>query len=153
MSWYLPAYLGDDYPRYYPMEPLNNVFLTPEDTLHYPLTGPTAAAQWASNNPPGGGYVRLGEPKRYLCVSMFHQLHCLRYLRQALVTADDPFATISHGQHCLNYLRQAILCQPDLTLEDPTWRDSGWWPGKLGATHTCRDWGQVYEEMEKNFGQ
>ncbi|KAG1798716.1 hypothetical protein EV424DRAFT_1332873, partial [Suillus variegatus] len=71
---------------------------------------------------------------RLFGVSMFHQLHCLQMIRLALINGPND-----HSGHCLNFLRQAILCNSDTTL-DP----------RLGVTHICRDWSQVYAYIEEN---
>ncbi|TDL29999.1 hypothetical protein BD410DRAFT_759159 [Rickenella mellea] len=145
------SYIDYDYPELYPMRELNNVLMTVEESGHYPLEGPEAIYEWASNAPKGYGYVRLGPNRRTLCVSMFHQLHCLRLIRNALVAPDDPLSSIYHSHHCLNYIRQMALCSPDLTLEpfDPLDRDFD--VDKIGATHVCRDWSAVYTEMSRNW--
>ncbi|KIJ54692.1 hypothetical protein M422DRAFT_152504, partial [Sphaerobolus stellatus SS14] len=144
-------YTGNDFPEYIPLS-LGKIIMLPEDTVHYPLTGPTASAQWASNNPRGSAYVHFGENHRFFDVPMFHQLHCLRYIRMALETSQHPYATMSHAQHCLNYLRQAILCHPDLTIEDPLWKTRpAWVPGRRETARVCNDWEKVYEEVELNL--
>jgi hypothetical protein len=79
---------------------------------------------------------------------MWHQIHCLSYLRGVLINGDDGS---DHAEHCFHYLRQAVLCAADTTLE----------PGGVSrrlangdtvanghdAVHTCRDWRQVYDWM------
>ncbi|THH08336.1 hypothetical protein EW146_g9027 [Bondarzewia mesenterica] len=143
------TYVGDDFPENYPMpELLEPVLLTVEESTHYPLAGADALKQWASTAPRSIGYVRLGAPQRTLCVSMFHQLHCLRALRLRI---DEGVGSLAHAQHCLNYLRQMVLCSPDLTLEpfDPLKRDFE--VQRTGATHECRDWRTVYAEIDRNW--
>ncbi|TDL29700.1 hypothetical protein BD410DRAFT_780178 [Rickenella mellea] len=145
------SYIDYDYPEFYPMDDLNDVLMTVEESVHYPLDGPESIYEWASNAPSGYGYVRLGSNHRTLCVSMFHQLHCLRLIRNALINPEDPLSSIYHSHHCLNYIRQSALCSPDLTLEpfDPLERDFS--VDRIGATHVCRDWSAVYSEMSRNW--
>ncbi|TDL20999.1 hypothetical protein BD410DRAFT_323948 [Rickenella mellea] len=145
------SYIDYDYPENYPMEELKHVLLTVEESVHYPLEGSQALFEWASSAPSATGFVRLGPTHRTLCVSMFHQLHCLRYIRNGIVNPRDPSSSIYHSHHCLNYIRQSILCNPDLTLEpfDPLDRDFS--VDRVGATHVCRDWSAVYAEMSKNW--
>lgn len=88
------------------MTQLAPVLLTVEESLNYPLEGPDALAHWASTSPRGQGYVRMGSPHRVLCVSMFHQLHCLRLLRLAIMEPEHPLGSLAHAHHCLNYIRQ-----------------------------------------------
>ena len=98
--------------------------------------------------PDGYGFVRLGPERRILCVSMFHQLHCVDKIRRALDDPDDPISTIPHLQHCLNYIRQMILCASDLTLEPA---DIGHEASGIGVTHTCRNWRAVYDTVNRNY--
>ncbi|KAH8812248.1 hypothetical protein F5884DRAFT_305883 [Xylogone sp. PMI_703] len=63
-----------------------------------------------------------GEPKP-ATISMFHQLHCLASLRQAIQQAregKDPgvdWHDNDHWPHCMDYLRNTILCWADSILE------------------------------------
>ncbi|KAJ5976687.1 hypothetical protein N7501_000029 [Penicillium viridicatum] len=82
-------------------------------------------------------------------VSVFHQLHCLRILREGYVALlggkqrHDHIA--SHQDHCFDYLRQAIICSADLTLEkarvdeDGHRRATDGW----GTEHRCKKWSEV----------
>jgi hypothetical protein len=51
-----------------------------------------------------------------VAIGMFHQLHCLNYLRLSFNMGpnDDPNedheARIKHRTHCLDYLRQVVMC-------------------------------------------
>lgn len=57
------------------------------------------------------------EPGVYpVAIGMFHQLHCLNYLRIQLDLSpdDDPNETDEmrwkHKSHCIDYLRQVVMC-------------------------------------------
>lgn len=151
------TYHGHDYPETLPLpfDHLENVLLTVEESDRFTLTGHPSDPQWARLAPASGGYVRLGPENRLFLVSMFHQLHCLRFFNWAF----DPefeglykiFATEDHSAHCLNYLRQMILCSPDLTLEKGDFRTRNFALERSGSTHTCRDWSAVYDLMEDNW--
>ncbi|KPI36084.1 uncharacterized protein AB675_1655 [Cyphellophora attinorum] len=58
-------------------------------------------------------------------IAMFHQLHCLAWLRKSLQRAQDgedigtDLRDNSHWPHCLDYLRMTFLCQADFTIERP----------------------------------
>ncbi|EJC99625.1 uncharacterized protein FOMMEDRAFT_93074, partial [Fomitiporia mediterranea MF3/22] len=125
------------------------VAMAVEETLHYPIEGPIALHDWASNKPVGAGFVRLGPNRRMFSISMAHQLHCLRIIRAALIN-ETPTA-FQHSHHCLNYIRQMTLCNPDLTLErfDPLDRDFE--VDRVGATHVCKDWTAVYTAFSENL--
>ncbi len=141
----------------------SHALMTVEDSVHYPLTGPSAQLEWDTIYPSSIGFVRLGAERRIMCVSMFHQLHCVEKMRRALVNPDDPYATIPHLQHCMNYIRQMILCASDLTLEPED--APGMWDSQghvnasestdilrgVGVTHSCRNWAEVYDVMEDNY--
>jgi hypothetical protein len=87
-------------------------------------------------------------------VSMWHQMHCLNHIRGSLVKGNDG---AEYTAHCFHYLRQSILCAADTTLE----------PGNMsmklasgdtvasgvGTLHTCRDWRQVHDWMERRHGE
>ena len=95
-----------------------------------------------------------------MCVSMFHQLHCVEKMRLALDNPDDPIATIPHLQHCMNFIRQMVLCAADTTLEpvdevvrDESGREVGARASGVGVAHTCRDWAAVYETVEQNWDE
>ena len=124
-----------------------------ESSAHYPLSGPDAREEWATGTPKGFGYVRLGPEHRAFSVSMFHEGHCMRVLRDGLAGNYRP-QTVTHIGHCLVYLREMILCAPDLTLEphdplDPARDFAG--TGRVGAAHVCQDWEQAYEGSARNW--
>lgn len=137
------------------------VLATVEDSVHYPLIGPIAQSEWETIYPSSFGFVRLGSESRIMCVSMFHQLHCVEKMRRALDNPDDPYATIPHLQHCMNYIRQMILCASDLTLEPQEEVGEGDIWGIRNAsviassgtdvTHSCRNWAEVYDTIEDNY--
>ena len=118
------------------------------------------------------GVVRLSPPNnpdmnRAFIVGMFHELHCLRYLRDEFASATKPARdrkgkepAWGHVQHCLNLLRRAVLCGADTTLEradaeyDVFAQREGIDEhalGRVGAYHVCRDWSTVYEEMTRSW--
>ncbi|KAH8705450.1 hypothetical protein BGW36DRAFT_422006 [Talaromyces proteolyticus] len=56
-------------------------------------------------------------------ISMFHQLHCLAKIREALQAGHEgrlvptDWHLDRHWPHCLDYLRQTILCHADGQIE------------------------------------
>ncbi|KZO92674.1 hypothetical protein CALVIDRAFT_601317 [Calocera viscosa TUFC12733] len=137
---------GHDHPRELHLDLGDPVALTIDDTEHFQIATPDATADWNAIFPPGRGFIHLGPNNRRFGLSMFHQIHCLDMIRQALLSGT----TSGHVHHCFSYLRQTALCHADLTLEegvpalglDPT----GELPvNGLQMTHTCRDWSKVYE--------
>ncbi|KAK8097639.1 uncharacterized protein PG998_013125 [Apiospora kogelbergensis] len=85
-------------------------------------------------------------------LEVFHSLHCLNKLRQALYPeAYGHVFAESHGPmrkdhigHCLNHLRQSIQCHSDLTPME--WERVG---NKLilstKTPHTCRDFDKIHQ--------
>ncbi|OAA36250.1 hypothetical protein NOR_07595 [Metarhizium rileyi] len=69
-----------------------------------------------TNGPPGSYMVEL---------EMFHQFHCLRWIRDQFWQLDDTAAGTAmlkdfpqrrnHTDHCIDYLRQSIMCHGDVT--------------------------------------
>ncbi|KAH9054100.1 hypothetical protein EDB87DRAFT_1568738, partial [Lactarius vividus] len=173
------AYEGLDFPASLPLpldaagEP-HAVGLVAEESVHFGLSAdaPEAHEEWMGYLPPGAGVVRLGPPtdagmNRAFIVGMFHELHCLRYLRDELARATGPAReregkepAWGHVQHCLNLLRRAVLCGADTTLERADAEhdvfaqgegDDGLAMGRVGAYHVCRDWDTVYDEMARSW--
>ncbi|PKK41765.1 hypothetical protein CI102_12568, partial [Trichoderma harzianum] len=83
-------------------------------------------------------------------LEVFHSLHCLNRLRQALypkyyhtvrLPGDKPWD--EHIGHCINHLRQAIQCHGDLTPMEWILVDN-----KLilrtNTLHTCRDFESIH---------
>lgn len=146
------AYLGEDYPEFYiPADgELPLAMMTMEESRHYAVTGPDALDEWASGSPVGYGYLRLGEESRGFSLAMFHELHCLHVMRLPLDGVASPH-NLGHMQHCLNYLRQFILCSPNLTLEPADVLTRDFEEDREGATHVCRNWEVMYDEMAENW--
>jgi hypothetical protein len=146
------AYLGDDYPEFYipTLGDLAQVTMTMEESRHYAVVGPDAHDEWASNSPVGYGYIRLGPEYRGFSIAMFHELHCLHVIRLVLAGSNKTH-TLGHMQHCLNYLRQFILCSPSLVLEPADSLTRDFETDRVGATHVCLDWSQMYTETEDNW--
>jgi len=121
-----------------------------EESVHYSITAPEAMSEWLYNSPFGTGSVRLGPNNRGFFISMFHELHCLRLTRIALESAPKP-SLINHSFHCLNYLRQSALCASDTTLEPGDFMQRDFTLDRIGATHVCRDWDAIYQDMRINW--
>jgi len=95
----------------------------------------------------------LRQPGVYpVAIGMFHQLHCLNYLRIQLDLRDgedpteDEAARTKHKTHCLDYLRQVVMCHGDLT---PL---AFWYDGSdagysfdHAVTHSCRNFDAIYD--------
>ncbi|KAG2114534.1 hypothetical protein DEU56DRAFT_188764 [Suillus clintonianus] len=141
------TFMGDDFPESF--VDVGKVKLVVEESVRFALDRPEANTEWLSTSPPGTGHVALGPDNRAFFVAMFHQLHCLRLFRTALVGQNHNAE--GHAHHCLNYLRQWILCQADLTLEAGDFTTRDFEQHRVGATHVCRDWGEIYDSVAVNW--
>jgi len=139
------TYTFDDYPQYYPID-LPYVSLTPEDSLHYVMTTPEGLAEWDTIFPRGGGFVSIGPDQRVFGFSMYHQMHCLIRIRDAILDHENT----PHVHHCLNYLRQLILCDANPTLEKVIMEISDR-AVDLRKERVCRDWSKVWEVAEEGY--
>jgi len=139
------AFDGDDYPVYYPVN-LPPVSLTPENTLHYQIYTKDAAVEWESVFPPGGGFLHLGPDGRPFGFALFHQMHCLTRIRQAMNARKSNV----HVHHCFNYLRQMILCEANPTIE-PVIPILGRRSVNAEVPRVCRDWTKLYDLAQDNY--
>jgi hypothetical protein len=125
-----------------------------EDSVHYQLDDtPETEQEWSSLFP-GKGLIYHGKDKRVFTVSMFHQLRCLDTLRDGVVkvykanhTAVELATPLMN--HCLNYLRQITLCNADMHF-DPLVGDESGTSLESRRYRICRDWGRVYQELERS---
>lgn len=143
------TFIDDDFPISYPFS-LKEVAMFVEDTQHYQLDN---HSEWESLIPRSGGFVHLGPDYVPYGLSMFHQFHCLDMIRTSLLSVSaSQNASLPlpiHTKHCLGYLRQMILCAADTHLEPVI----PYFPAKAvdsSGLHRCRDWEDVYTEVEKN---
>ncbi|KAI0773145.1 hypothetical protein BD413DRAFT_492141 [Trametes elegans] len=129
------------------------VKLTIEDSARYALWAAEAEDEWLSTATVGDGNVHLGPYSRLFVPGITHQLHCMRYYRDALAQ-DDPVHAghqVGHLAHCLNFLRMSTLCAADTTLEPPDAFTREYRVDRAGGEHVCLDWPAFYEEMRANF--
>jgi Mycotoxin biosynthesis protein UstYa len=124
-----------------------------QESIHFSLTDPDAEDEWLWTGTPGDGHIRLGKDMRMFAVAMFHQLHCLRGIRNAMVDGWKNLhpAHRGHIHHCFNYVRQYTLCDADVTLEPGDFTKRNFTLQRTGATHTCLDWEPAYEMMRDQW--
>ncbi|TDZ73317.1 Oxidase ustYa [Colletotrichum trifolii] len=136
----------------------------------------TVDAKWASLLPEMGGFfTHPAISPNESCFAVFHQIHCLDMVRQALYEArpdvvgqgwreveddDDDghrrrdsaednnhIHDMYHIGHCFDLIRQALMCTPDLTME-LTNETIGGVTG-FGTEHQCVDWPALMRWMKK----
>ncbi|KAF9476015.1 hypothetical protein BDN70DRAFT_935400 [Pholiota conissans] len=146
------SFIGDDHPIRLPIEE-KLVKMTVQESVHYDLVAPESEAEWLWTATDGDGHVRIGKEERMFAVAMFHELHCLRWIRK---TIDEGWSAFDHARqahilHCYNYLRQWTLCAADATLERGDFMTRNFTTERIGATHTCVDWVPAYEMMNEKW--
>jgi len=144
------TYVGDDHPVQLPVH-LPLVALKVEETSKYGISNLGAWDDWRSTDwfPKTDGFVRLGPDGRLFSVSLFHQLHCLQLMRDAVLNNRNVTA---HTHHCFNLIRQMVLCASDTTLDPINIADEDGTPGAngVGTVHVCRDWQKAYDFVTEN---
>ncbi|ETS88116.1 hypothetical protein PFICI_01944 [Pestalotiopsis fici W106-1] len=128
---------------------------------------------WKNTRPPNGGYFAwLDETgtRRRDGISMFHQLHCLVMLREAMQGLGEEIQSLKamrrdtahedhamhtehddlHWLHCFDYLRQAILCNADSTFEPHLMNSNGKDIVDGMIERDCKDWSLLYKASEKS---
>jgi hypothetical protein len=146
------GFIGADHPRRLPVQE-EYVKMTVQESVHYGVTEPESKDEWLWTATIGDGHVRLGDKKRMFGVAMFHQLHCLRGMRNALAKGWQHIGPSRkrHIHHCYNYLRQWTLCSTDVTLEPGDFTKRNFTVERQGATHMCIDWQPSYDMMKDKW--
>ncbi|KAF2736572.1 hypothetical protein EJ04DRAFT_432905 [Polyplosphaeria fusca] len=107
----------------------------------------------------------IDQPGNYLItLEVFHQLHCLDYIRLAAYAShnhkhthhegESEWSKEKHLSHCVDYLRQVLMCHGDLTPISLVRRDGvakGEPPYRpdFSIRHTCRRWEKIWEFAER----
>ncbi|KAJ6577322.1 hypothetical protein B0H19DRAFT_553377 [Mycena capillaripes] len=144
------TYVGEDYPRAWPIPMAGPVLMPLENTVRYEIDSPNSEAEWDAMTP-GNGIIHLGEQRRPFSISMFHQLRCISILRKEMLSAQKtnvikPDSQLN--QHCLNYLRQMLFCAADTILDTVLGPTSH--PLVVPEFFSCKDWQLVYDAVEAN---
>ncbi|KAF9444801.1 hypothetical protein P691DRAFT_676331, partial [Macrolepiota fuliginosa MF-IS2] len=91
---------------------------------------------------------------RIRMLDVFHQLHCLDMVRQALYPhhyshSIDP----GHVTHCINSVRQSIMCMVDVSVVSWEWsQELDALIESEGNMHVCRDFDGIKEwALENHF--
>ncbi|KAI0487146.1 hypothetical protein F4859DRAFT_527283 [Xylaria cf. heliscus] len=130
----------------------------PENTTEF--FSDETLSRWKTLMPVGAGRGPKGES--FSTTSMTHQLHCLFMMGRiyAGVTAGTteslPSDYHSHFLHCIDYLRQAVMCSADMALElhDPSDPDDlGPQDGGWNGHHVCKDYTQVLGYLEEQISE
>ncbi|KAF2204313.1 hypothetical protein GQ43DRAFT_438035 [Delitschia confertaspora ATCC 74209] len=147
----LPASLGLDIPvTYYHHTDYWGMNQTRADELWEAIdTNPMVVAlsdQWVdAHGLPKSDRWAWDEGKGRYFVKVFHQLHCLKFIRRAFVDYERgkaPTLNGRHVHHCLDTLRKDVTCIADDTLM-PTGEEAR--SIGDGQQLMCRDFGKLVE--------
>ncbi|KAJ7116335.1 hypothetical protein C8R44DRAFT_205753 [Mycena epipterygia] len=144
------TYVGEDYPRAWPIPMAGPVLMPLENTRRYAIDSPDGEREWEAMTP-GNGMIHLGEQRQPFSISMFHQLRCISILRKEMLSAQKTNHTKPDSQlnsHCLNYMRQALFCAADTVLDTVLGPASH--PLVVPEFFFCKDWQLVYDAVERN---
>jgi len=96
-------------------------------------------------------------------LEVFHHLHCLKLIRQALAPSyyDPARARLTdklpgsiypvHIEHCVERIREYLMCRPDLTIFTYNWlegKDDEPMPNHA-VQHACVDWNALEEWVDR----
>ncbi|MCJ1473609.1 hypothetical protein MMC13_002260 [Lambiella insularis] len=90
--------------------------------------------------------ILLGDGSGYLAtITMYHDMHCIRYLRQTLYadyyfpnhTERERIARRNHSEHCLKSLKHGVTCHGDITVRTMKWEDDKLLPVATDSPHEC----------------
>lgn len=143
-----------NFPELWDLQDIQQVAMTPEESVHFRLDTEEGVAEWSSVLPRGKGVVFLPDIPTPFRVSLFHQLECLDVVRSAMRDRrEHPSGpSTSHEAHfCLNYLRQSIQCHADAHLEMVRSEYGGRAVLPYTTRTDCKDWERVWAESEANF--
>ncbi|CAK3814415.1 Hypothetical predicted protein [Lecanosticta acicola] len=105
--------------------------------------------QAASKGWPESMYLPSDHSKGVYLLEAYHQLHCLKIVRQTFREAVQrlPYTyDPHHAEHCFDALRQSTVCNADntplYTFGDKTAGD--------GQMHKCRSWSQLSQYATDN---
>jgi hypothetical protein len=153
------GYVGSDYPRTWPIGPLDTVHMPVEDTVHYAIDADIGVSEWTTTLPNNSGIIYLGQGQRPFSISLFHELRCLDILRVELESqlhhlGESTGRTNQTGlvSHCMGYIRQMLICRGDTRLESVK-AISGLSVSNSDVTHTCKDWTAVFQAAEANVAR
>ena len=94
-------------------------------------------------------------------LDVFHQLHCLNYLRKLVypkvypmdLTSESEEAehNVVHMEHCYEQLRQSLQCSSDVSTIIWQWSQKQQrMLGNVKTTHTCRNFDKIRDWAVEN---
>ncbi|KAL1747969.1 hypothetical protein HDZ31DRAFT_60839 [Schizophyllum fasciatum] len=85
-------------------------------------------------------------------LDVFHQLHCLNYLRMSLsperykpIIRED-LLEFEHLNHCIDSIRQSLMCSSDISVNVWQWSEHyEFVAGRVNVAHSCRSFDKLRE--------
>lgn len=119
--------------------------------------------------------IFLGDRSGYLATpTVFHDLHCLRYLHKAMYpeyyfadeTEKKKAERDNHGRmpliwlfeanwpllgHCLHNLFHSVSCSADMTIRVLRWHPNVLLPSPVDHEHECMNWEKIDDWAKKRY--
>ncbi|KAL1754605.1 hypothetical protein FB107DRAFT_275608 [Schizophyllum commune] len=83
-------------------------------------------------------------------LDVFHQLHCLNYLRMGLTperyrhVIQKDLLEYEHLNHCIDSIRQSLMCSSDVSVNVWQWSEQHQSVvGRLNVAHSCRNFDKI----------
>ncbi|KAI1363194.1 hypothetical protein F5Y08DRAFT_251979 [Xylaria arbuscula] len=97
-----------------------------------------------------------GSGKYYAILDVYHQLHCLKYIRHYMykdIYNDVQPWTPTHVDHCIDSIRQNLMCNADIAMMGFKWVNDSLEPKPhFRGQHECVNWERIEEwASERSF--
>ncbi|KAL5325839.1 hypothetical protein ACEPPN_006973 [Leptodophora sp. 'Broadleaf-Isolate-01'] len=97
-----------------------------------------------------------GSGKYYAILDVYHQLHCLKYIRHYMykdIYDDVQSWTPTHVDHCIDSIRQNLMCNADTAMMGFRWVNDSLEPKpNFRGQHECVNWESIEEwASERSF--
>ncbi|KAH9914383.1 uncharacterized protein BXZ73DRAFT_55016 [Epithele typhae] len=151
------SWIEDDIPdTLHIPNPRPRVAMNLEDSVHFARGAPNASLAWMYSISPTRslqGDVHYGSADRGLNALVFHELHCLNWVRLALEEEGVPAPGLEewHMTHCLNMVKDFTLCAADIELERGHIAGRNFDVEKDGGERSCMDVEGLYGYMQEQW--
>lgn len=119
--------------------------------------GVVAISRGESDRLVNGTAAAPRSPNKYMVeLEMFHQLHCLKWVRDQLWELEGEASgaqrldknpqRMDHSDHCIDYLRQVIMCHGDMTPITFEWNaEINNYLAHHSTEHQCRNFERIFD--------
>ncbi|KAK1245972.1 hypothetical protein MKX07_005041 [Trichoderma sp. CBMAI-0711] len=102
---------------------------------------------------PGAVSLNDGTDRVLFSLDVFHNLHCLNYIRQFMFRDDyykksfpesERDSQYDHAGHCVDVIRQSLICEGDISISTYDWKMDHLlpWPN-FRVAHECVNWNHL----------